>query len=47
MREIRTSGSVGAPGGQPPGATRWMKNRVLGVTNQRRGRRGIKSDEAG
>src|ERR1700722_7382420 len=22
MREIRTSGSVGAPGGQPPGATR-------------------------
>jgi hypothetical protein len=22
MREIRTSGSVGAPGGEPPGATR-------------------------
>ena len=22
MREFRTSGSVGAPGGQPPGATR-------------------------
>ena len=22
MREIRTSGSVGAPGGKPPGATR-------------------------
>ena len=22
MREIRTSGSVGAPGGNPPGATR-------------------------
>ena len=25
MREIRTSGSVGAPGGQPPGATRWVE----------------------
>lgn len=24
MREIRTSGSVGAPGGQPPGATRCL-----------------------
>jgi hypothetical protein len=30
MREIRTSGSVGAPGGQPPGATRWAQNRGFG-----------------
>ena len=28
MREFRTSGSVGAPGGQPPGATR---QRLAGV----------------
>ena len=27
MREFRTSGSVGAPGGKPPGATRWAENR--------------------
>ncbi len=25
MREFRTSGSVGAPGGQPPGATQWAE----------------------
>jgi hypothetical protein len=27
MREIRTSGSVGAPGGKPPGATRRLYSR--------------------
>ena len=29
MRELRTSGSVGAPGGQPPGATRQKRSFML------------------
>ena len=33
MREIRTSGSVGAPGGKPPGATR--SSRFIGGSRVR------------
>lgn len=36
MRELRTSGSVGAGGGQPPSATRLCARRSLGEENAQR-----------
>ena len=34
MREFRTSGSVGAPVGKPPGATRHMDSNSAGIPGQ-------------
>ena len=43
MRETRTSGSVGAPGGQPPGATRL---RISGTPGPRPGPTPVRAQHA-